>query len=70
VKRDSGDNSWGVAPCEDSSLPGLILKRERDLVPMRAGSLSPLRAGLLLIGCVRALNCNVKQSSTEWNGDS
>jgi hypothetical protein len=32
VKRDSGDNSWGVAPCEDSSLPGLILRRERDLV--------------------------------------
>jgi hypothetical protein len=26
VKRYSGDNSWGVAPCEDSSLPGLILK--------------------------------------------
>jgi hypothetical protein len=29
VKRYSGDDSWGVAPCENSSLPGLILKREK-----------------------------------------
>jgi hypothetical protein len=28
VKRYSGDDSWGVAPCENSSLPSLILKRK------------------------------------------
>jgi len=22
VKRSSGDDSWGVAPCENSSMPG------------------------------------------------
>jgi hypothetical protein len=31
VKRYSGDDSWGVAPCENSSLPGLILKSEKPL---------------------------------------
>jgi hypothetical protein len=28
VKRYSGDDSWGVAPCENSSLPSLILKNK------------------------------------------
>jgi hypothetical protein len=31
VKRYSGDDSWGVAPCENSSLPGLILKSGKPL---------------------------------------
>jgi hypothetical protein len=30
VKRYCGDDSWGVAPCQNSSMPSLILKKKRS----------------------------------------
>ena len=30
VKRSSGDDSWGVAPCENSSMPGKTFARYRS----------------------------------------
>ena len=30
VKRSHGDDSWGVAPCQNSSLPSLIFIEEEE----------------------------------------
>ena len=38
VKRSSGDNSWGVAPCENSSMPGKnLFQLQSEHLPCRGG---------------------------------
>jgi len=57
VKRSCGDNSWGAAPCENSSMPGKTLlnptvNRYQPAGPARYGRTSD---GLLVVALLYGL---------------
>ena len=40
VKRSSGEDSWGVAPCQNSSMPGTTLLIQGSAMPTQFCSIS------------------------------